>query len=133
MIVSRLGWPALRAALWLGALSLGTQASAATGWAAQATALFPQPTTRSAALRVVAASERLDIQRCSALWCLVRVGTQDGWLLRAAVNMSGPCAALVPLGLKDLRRHEAAYSPERDPDRNGRACDQRDFLRTGGR
>lgn len=115
------------------ALCLGTQAEAAAGWAAQGTALFPQPTTRSAALRVVTANERLEIQRCSPVWCAVKVGGQFGWMLRAAVNMGGSCAVLVPLGLKDLRRHEAAYSAGRDPDGNGRACDQRDFLRMGGR
>ncbi|MBZ9714708.1 hypothetical protein [Deinococcus multiflagellatus] len=123
-----LTWAALGGALWLGA-----GAWAAPGWAAQGAALFAQPSTRAGALRVVGAGERLDLRRCSALWCFVRVGEQDGWVLRAAVNMAGGCEALVPVGLKDLRRHEAAYSAQRDPDGNGRACDQRDFLQITGR
>ncbi|MBZ9750415.1 hypothetical protein K7W42_06020 [Deinococcus sp. HMF7604] len=112
---------------------LCSQAGAAAGWAAMATALLAEPNAKAAALRVVAAKETLDIVQCHTLWCQVRVGGQLGWVNRAAVNVKGDCPALLALGLKDIRRNEAAYSAERDPDHNGRACDQRDLLNMLGR
>ena len=98
-------------------------ALAAPAWVAPAMTLYPVPNQASAPLRTLPALTRLNLTRCYALWCDVQLGAQRGWILREAVNLPGECRQLVPLGLKNLRRSEAAYLASRDPNRNGLACD----------
>ncbi|NTX99863.1 excalibur calcium-binding domain-containing protein [Deinococcus sp. JMULE3] len=101
-------------------------AHATPAWVMPVTKLYPVPNQTSTPLRTLGARTALNLNRCYALWCDVQFGTQRGWVLRAAVDTTGDCRRLVPLGLKDLRRTEAAYHTSRDPNRNGVACEPMD-------
>ncbi|WP_189072723.1 hypothetical protein [Deinococcus sedimenti] len=107
-------------------LMLSGVALATPAWVVPAATLYPVPNQTSAPLRSLPAGTRLDLRRCFALWCDVQQGPRRGWVLRTTVNVSGDCRQLVPLGLKGLRRTEAAYSGSRDLNHDGVACDTLD-------
>ncbi|UBV41859.1 hypothetical protein LAJ19_09390 [Deinococcus taeanensis] len=122
----------LRSAPVLAFAMLGS-GGALSGWATRIAPLYAMPNQKSAALLTLPARIPLEVQACFAMWCQVKVGTRSGWLVRAAVNVPGGCSALVPLGLKNLWSGEGAYSVTRDANRNGRACDQTEYLQSAGR
>lgn len=107
-------------------LLLSGAALASPAWVVPSAKLYPVPNQTSAALRALPAGTPLDLRRCYAVWCDVQVDRQRGWVLRSSVNLSGDCRQLVQLGLKTLRRSEAAYANNRDQNKDGLACDDLD-------
>lgn len=107
-------------------LLLTGAALATPAWVVPSAKLYPVPNQTSAPLRVLAPGAPLELRRCFALWCDVQIDQQRGWVLRETLNIKGDCRQLVPLGLKTLRRTEAAYSAARDQNRDGVACDALD-------
>lgn len=107
-------------------LLLSSAALATPAWVVPSAQLYPVPNQTSTPSQVLSAGTKLDLRRCFALWCDVQFGPHRGWVLRKTINVTGDCRQIVPLGLKALRRTEAAYSATRDQNRDGVACDTLD-------
>ncbi|GAA5435614.1 hypothetical protein [Deinococcus aquaticus] len=113
-------------------LNLAAKPAPVAGWVTVSVSQFLKPDPRSATLRILPAHTPVTVHRCFERWCEVGVpgDTRTGWVMRSSVDLRGDCAALVPLGLKDLRRTEGAYNAARDSNSNGRACDREDLIAT---
>ncbi|GAA0517929.1 hypothetical protein [Deinococcus depolymerans] len=125
-------WSSLPALLALLALPLASAGAAGSlvGVTTTRTPQYVQPDPRARQLPTLPTRTSLVVYRCFPRWCEVSAGHDGakGWVLRAGIRVNGTCQQLVPLGFKDLRRHEGGYRSELDLNGNGRACDEDDLI-----
>ncbi|GGL71184.1 hypothetical protein GCM10010840_06580 [Deinococcus aerolatus] len=87
--------------------------------------LHAQASSTSPLLATLPAKASLDILSCTATWCEVTAQGKTGWLERPRVKARyGRCTELSKVGLFDIKKTEASYTPGLDRDKDGVGCNR---------
>ena len=87
--------------------------------------LHAQASRGSPVLATLPAKADVVIISCTATWCKVTAQGKTGWLERPRVKAKyGRCTELSKVGLFDIKKTEASYTPGLDRDRDNIGCNK---------
>lgn len=106
-------------------LSISSTALAYPGSVPASARLHAQSSAGSPVVATLPAKASVNIIACSATWCKVTAQGKTGWLERPRVKAKyGRCTELSRVGLFDIQKTEASYSPGLDRDRDNIGCNK---------